>query len=229
MVRRQARTAGTVATARGLAIVLALALGGCTPTTPPTSTPSVASSPSPSQIDTSTWTVYESSQYGFTVKHPPGWAAKPATHPWTLTGDATNWMSTGQDRFSSAAGDVWVTVWSTPAKGMPETPEGVAAWIEKYCQHIDEPCPGVQDRAAPLCHTKDLCHPGLLVETPNREFRAFFTGGEHAGQIVGVAIWRPEWDQPVAKYGGARRLLEGFLSGMDVCVKKASQVPSGCG
>jgi len=232
--RLHARLAGRGRTVPRCALGLVLLLSGCTPAAPSASTapsveipPPATSSPSAAPIDTTNWTVYNSKQYGFSIKHPPGWAVTPAEHAWTLKADANEDHNTGQDGFVSAAGDVRVTVWSTPARVVPETLEGVATWVEKYCQQRDEPCPGIRDRAVPLCNGRD-CHPGLLLQTPGQEFRAFFTGGEHGGQMVGVAVWREEWDSSVAKYGGARRLLEGFLSGMGVCPARPDKTPPGC-
>ena len=230
MTPQHPRPAGPGRIARRAAVVLILLLAGCTPgASPPTPSPtaSVTSSPSAPPIDSGNWIVYESKQYDFTIKHPPGWRVIPANHDWTLKADANDWLSRGQEGFVSPDGAVFATVWSTPATDTPNTVEGVAAWVEKYCQQIGEPCSGIQDRAVPLCN-QTACHPGLLVTLASQESRGFFTGGDHVGQIVGVAVHRPEWEVAVEKYGGARRLLEGFLSGMDVCPARPDQTPPGC-
>jgi len=240
-VKPHPRRAGRIALLR--AVVLTLLLSGCTPSAPSpngsssvtiptsampgTSGTSGTSSPSAPPIDTGNWIVYESKRYGFSIKHPPGWRVYPATHDWTLKADADNWQSAGTEKFVSAANDVTASVWSTPAKDTPATLEGVAAWVEKYCELSAKfSCPGVLDRAVPLCNESD-CHSGLL-ETFTDESQAFFTGGDHEGQLVVIAVWRPELDDTVKKYGGARRLLEGFLSGMDVCPARPDQTPPGC-
>lgn len=186
------------------------------------------SSPRAPPIDTGNWIVYESQRYGFSIKHPPGWRVFPAQRDWTLNADARDWQSAGTEKFVSAANDVTATVWSMPAKDLPATLEGVAAWVEKYCVLADKkfPCPGILDRAVPLCNESD-CHSGLL-ETFHNESQAFFTGGDHEGRLVVVTVWRPDWDYTVEKYGGARRLLEGFLSGMDVCPARPDQTLPGC-
>ena len=46
--------------------------------------------------------------------------------------------------------------------------------------------------------------------------------------MIVMEVGLPEWHQNVAKYGGARRLLEGFLSGMGVCPARPDQAPAGC-
>ena len=85
MKPRHTSQAGPARIALSAALMLVL-LAGCTPTAPSantspstpiqttaTSATSATSSPSASPIDTTNWTVYESKQYGFTIKHPPGW------------------------------------------------------------------------------------------------------------------------------------------------------------
>ena len=70
-----------------------------------------------------------------------------------------------------------------------------------------------------LCVEVRDCHPGLLVGVAppfDREVQAFFTGGDYGGQMVVVTVWRGESDPSVARYGGARRLIEAFL--LTMCV-----------
>ena len=60
------------------------------------------------------------------------------------------------------------------------------------------------------------CHPGLLVPFESAVL-AFVNGGIYnADAMTVVAVWRGESDPSVAPYGGAQRLLEGFLSTMQV-------------
>ena len=122
------------------------------------------------------------------------------------------------------AHDLYVAVWSAPATDTPETLEGVAAWVEQYCKLAGRSCSGL-DRSVPLCNGTD-CDPGLLV-TDDGFVEAFFTGGKHKGRMIAVEVGLPEWAEPVAEYGGARRLLEGFLSGMGVCPARPDQSPAG--
>ncbi|MFZ1412603.1 MAG: hypothetical protein WAS07_14215 [Micropruina sp.] len=209
--------------------MLGLLVAGCTAAAPPVLTapsvtppvaavPSVAPSPSPSPLDTSNWTVYKSKQYGFSLKHPPGWIVRPAEKEGH--GDGELFVTPGED--------IYVHVSSTRFKDTPDTWEGVAAWFEKHCQQGGEPCPGVLDRAVKLCSGSMDCHPGLLVpDVGGAYFEAIFTGGDYKGQMVSIVVGPPEWHDNVAKYGGSRRLLEGFLSTMDVCLARADQT-QGC-
>ena len=49
------------------------------------------------------------------------------------------------------------------------------------------------------------------------DVQAFFSGGIYdADAMTVVAVWRGETDSSVEPYGGSRRLLEGFLSTMQV-------------
>ena len=128
--------------------------------------------------------------------------------------------------FVTPAHDLYVAVWSAPAKVTPETTEGVAAWVEQYCKVGGKSCSGL-DQSVPLCNETD-CDPGLLVTVDGDFVEAFFTGGKHEGRIVAVEVGLPESASPVAEYGGSRRLLEGFLSGMGVCPARLDQSQPGC-
>jgi hypothetical protein len=197
-----------------------------TPTLSSTSTP--ATSPTSSPIDAATWTTYESDRYGFSIGYPSDWVVLSAEHDWTMAGDADRWLSTGQEIFRSPTREVRVSAWSVALD--PETPQtraGVEAWVEQYCVQTNDPsCTGFQDRAVQLCNESRDCHPGLLVPFEN-DVHAFFTGGNYAGKMVVVVVWRPESDPSVAKYGGSRQLLEAFLSTMDVC-PRLDETPAVC-
>ena len=213
------------------AVVLALLLAGCTASAPrdvtspsATSTPS-ASTSSTSAIDTTNWIPYTSKQFGLSLKHPPGWTVTPAERDWTLEADAGDMGSSGQDGFSSPNGNIYVTVFATPAKDTPETLEGVAAWVERYCQQKSASC-ATQD-SVPLCNERKDCHPGLLVTVDGRFFEAFFTGGNHHGQMIGVLVHLADGHESLEPYGGARRLLEGFLNTMGVIPARPDQIPPG--
>lgn len=221
------------------AVVLVLLLAGCTPSAPTasaspsvtiqptgTSATSATSSPSASPIDTTDWVVYESKQYGFSLKHPPGWRVVPAIRDWTLEADGGQLDTPGQETFKAPGGHLYVGVWSTPVKDTPETLEGVAAWVENLCQEAYDDCSGLdRSRSEALCNGTD-CDPGLLVTSDSGYVEAFFTGGKHKGQMVSVVVGRSERHPTVWKYGGARRLLEAFLATMDVCPARPNQ--QGC-
>jgi hypothetical protein len=250
MKPRHTSQAGPARIALRAALMLVL-LAGCTPTAPSANTsPSTpiqttatsatpwTAPPGASPIDTTDWAVYESKQYGFSIKHPPAWEVVPAKRDWTLEADAGPGDHRGEGAHevfhSSPVMDNRVVVWSTPAKDTPETLEGVAAWVERYCKMESSSCSGL-NRSVPLCNGTD-CGPGLLVTVDrmwgaNQDLSfvgAFFTGGKHKGTMIGVEVGRPEGDPVAAKYGGARRLLEGFLSGMGVCPARPDQAPAGC-
>jgi hypothetical protein len=200
--------------------------GPSTPQTqaPGSTSPAAASPTTTSQaaIDTTGWTPYESERYGFTIGHPPDWTVSPADHDWTLAEDSHDGLSTGQEVFMPPDQNTSVSAWSVPnANG--ESAGVVAAWIEAYCQEIGTPCPDVQDRATPLCVEVRDCHPGLLVPFEN-DVMAFFTGGHYHEKMVVVAVWRGDSDPSVAPYGGSTRLLEAFLSTMDVWTEATRDV-----
>lgn len=177
--------------------------------------------------DTSSWVGFQSRRYGLTICHPADWEVLSSDHDWALDTDAVDPVSTGQEGFISPAGDVRMGMWSVALDPgtATESWEVVEAWVEAYCEQTEDPsCAGFQDRAVELCNERWDCHPGLLV--PFRDdVQAFFIGGK--GMVV-VAIWRGELDPSVARYGGARQLLEAFISTMDVCPTHRDREPWGC-
>ncbi len=182
----------------------------------PSHTPSAAIDP----IDTTTWTTYTSSHYDFKVGHPPDWTETPASRDWEWGTDAADALSPAHDAFRSADGTVRVSVWSValdPGTRIDESIANIEAWVDDYCEKSDNtPCTGIDDRAVELCLERRDCHPGLLVPF-KEDVQAFFSAGIYdADAMTVVAVWRPESDQSVAPYGGSQRLLEAFLSTMEV-------------
>jgi hypothetical protein len=218
----------------GLMATLAVVAAGCggggsgaSPGDRPTATPSTGlTPPEPSPavaaveaIDTRSWTTYRSDLYHLEVGHPADWTETPAAREWRLDTDGKNFLSPAHDAFRSRKGDVRVSVWAAPLdpKTRQETTAYIETWVEDYCEASgNTPCTGIGDRATQLCLEKWDCHPGLLV--PFRDdVQAFFSGGIYdADAMTIVAVWRGESAPSVARYGGARRLLEGFLSTMQV-------------
>jgi hypothetical protein len=187
---------------------------------------STSASPTPSATDTTGpidtanwWRTYTSPEYGFEVGRPPGWTVQAATRPWRADKDQKKFLSRGYDTFRSGPGDVAAGVWSAPLEPGTriESTADIADWVEDYCvAEGRSACTGIQERGVPLCLEKWDCHPGLLVQF-GTDVRAFFSGGIYdADAMTVVAVWRPEDDSSVEAYGGARRLLEGFLSTMQV-------------
>ena len=191
-----------------------------TPSHLTTTAPSTTASPAVLPIDTSDWGTYQSERYGFTIGYPSDWTVRPADHDWTLAGDAGDWLSTGQEALI-LPNEIRVSAWSValdPGTTL-ETSADVEAWVEQYCEVADPSCTGFNDRAIPLCLEARDCHPGLLVPFEG-DVQAFFPGstdGTSWDRIVVVAIWRVDDEPSVQPYGGAKRLLEAFLSTMGVC------------
>lgn len=190
---------------------------GASPTVAPsTGAPSRTTEPT----DTRAWTTYTSAEYGFKVGHPADWKEIPATRDWRSDADAEDPLSAAHDAFQSPSDDVRVSVWNVPLD--PRTSVGsstddLGAWVEEYCARSDNaPCTGINDRAVQLCLEKWDCHPGLLVPFKN-DVQAYFSGGIYDGDAMTVvAVWQGESAPPVASYGGSQRLLEAFLSTMQV-------------
>jgi hypothetical protein len=181
----------------------------------PTPSPST---PTASPISTTSWSTYQSDRYGFSIGYPSDWTSAPADHDWTLAGDGADWRSTGQEVFRAPNNAIRVSAWSIPVDrgATPETSEAVEAWVVAYCNaSANTGCDQIHDRAVPLCVEARDCHPGLLVPFEG-DVQAFFTGGIYGDTMVVVAVWWGESDPAVAPYGGARRLLEAFLSTMQV-------------
>lgn len=223
----------------GVAAVIAVILGGAyllgppapgvgggpssspSPTVSPTPSPSPSASPSAAlpPIDTSTWTAYTSSQYGFNVGHPADWDVVPATRTWTFEADGRDFLTPAADAFIAPGQVIRVSVWTIPFEpGLtPGTTEDLEAWVEAYCQKTDiTSCAGIRDRGEPLCVEVRDCHPGLLVPF-STEVQAFFMATTSSGDaMIVVSVWRPENDPQVRPYGGSKRLLEAFLSTMNV-------------
>ena len=144
-------------------------------------------------------------------------------------------LSPAHESFVAPSGDVRVSVWEVPLdtvaahsecagqKGLPfrgcvESLDYLMSWAADYCEAsgISSSCTGIEDRAVELCLEKWDCHPGVLVPFES-QVQAFFSGGIYnADAMTVVAVWRGESDPSVARFGGARRLLEGFLSTMAV-------------
>ena len=201
---------------------------GPTPSTntePTTAQPTPAASASP--IDTAGWVTYVSDRYGFSIGHPAGWTEMPAERSWTLEEDAEgaadDWLSPGADAF--VGDNVRVSAWSVPIDRdtTPETVAGVEAWVTDYCERTSgTSCEGIFDRATLLCVEVRDCHPGLLVQFPS-ETVAFFTGGIYGDTMTVVAVWWGESEPATASFGGSQKLLEAFLSTMDVWTDEAAE------
>ena len=171
------------------------------------------------RIYTGDWIPYTSNQYGFVLGHPPGWSEIPATRAWTYRDDGKDYLTPAADAFRSAAGDVRVSAWLVPFGPVePEQSwESVEAWIEGYCPKTDlQSCGVIHAQAEHLCVEIRDCHPGLLVPFENGVQAFFFGGVSEEGGMTVVSVWWDERAAATAKYGGSKRLLEAFISTMNV-------------
>lgn len=225
---RGRRTAAVVTVAAAVAVVVA----GTTVVTgrdessplPPAGpvSPSTSGSPSTSPdplLETGSWDAYTSTRYDFTIGHPPDWTEEPANRDWTRESDVADHLSPAHEAFFSRNGHVRVSAWNAPldASTREDSTAYLVSWVEDYCKESgNSPCTGIAARAVELCLEKADCHPGLLVPFEN-DVQAFFSGGIYAQDAMTVvAVWRGESSRHTARYGGSRRLLEAFLSTMDV-------------
>jgi hypothetical protein len=176
---------------------------GGTPTPSPTLTPTAAAAATLGPIDTSTWTTYISNRYGFSIGRPANWKVKQVSnHDWTVSADH-DWQTTASEGFAAADESVYATAWSVAV------PAGTSAdaWILAYCQSgATGPCTGLQAASTPVSMDG---HPGVLINTMDTEAFTLV-----ANRMYVVAVWESFDDPRTAPYGGADRLVEGFLSTM---------------
>jgi hypothetical protein len=204
--------------------------GGPAPTEAPTPTPTSSAPPAPTPtrtptadelLDTALWTPYTSSRYGFSIAHPADWSVSPGTIDWDIATHADDeFQGDAPDVFCSPDRTVCVSAWSSAVA--PGTT--VEAWIESYCtaQNADLPCAGIADRALPAMMGGQ--HPGLgLFGITDWATQAFFLEGE---KIYVVVLWYGETEPEMRPYGGARALLEAFISTMTVETPAPSSSPS---
>ena len=94
--------------------------------------------------------------------------------------------------------------------------------MRDYCERASgAPCE-IADGTVPLCVELRDCHPGLLVPSPT-DVSAFFTGGIYGDTMTVVTVWWGESEPATAQFGGSERLLEAFLSTMNVWTEPARQ------
>ncbi len=195
--------------------------------TSPTSTAAAATSDL-AALDTSAWTSYSSARYDLELAYPPDWSVEPAERDWTWEEDASSLESASRENFDSPDGTIRVSVWSAPLE--PATGSGskvdILQWVQAYCeQGPSGPCSEIGDRALDLCLEEFDCHPmkGVLVPF-TFDAQAFVTGSPFgADTVTVVAVWRNPQETLTAPYLKSQRLLEAFLSTMDVWVAPATR------
>lgn len=185
-----------------------------------TPSPAVQPTPSPSPmppLDTTGWIPYTSARYGVQMAYPPDWRVVPADHDWTWEADATNWLSTAHDAFIAPGDALRVSVWTVPLPQELDQSWAVhEAWAIDYCTKSgNAPCTGIHERIVPMCIEPRDCHEAVIVPF-NEDVQFFGHGGVLPEGMTIVAVWRPESDSSVAPFGGSQRLLEQFLSTMNI-------------
>lgn len=204
------------------ATATALLLGGCgtdsaaAPSSElrSTSTPSMTDPDSSSQItttlppiDTSLWLPFVSEHYGFSIAHPSEWEAHQGEGDWTFPDD-TAWPDGVEvsDWFyldDPESGAVAASMWSVALEpGM-----SADAWFEEYCAVEATPCDGAETSVAASLDG----HAGRIVHASDP--LAYFGIGD---RLYMLAVWHPADHPSVERYGGGYRLLEAFLSTMQL-------------
>ena len=183
----------------------------------PTATPSptTAAQAVADRLDITKWTTYTSSRYGFSIGHPTDWTERPADHSWTLPAAAPSGepdaMGTSAEGFIAPGQTVLVSAWSVVVA--PGT--SAQTWmVDVYCPSISVPSASDCDRLGPggprVTPVTVDGHAGALARFAE-DTQAFILVGS---RMYIVACWRPEDEPSVAPYGGATRLLEGYISTM---------------
>lgn len=206
----------------GAATATALLLGGCRSdgaaapsserrstsapsTTEPRSSPQTT--PTLTPIDTSSWLPFVSEHYGFSIAYPPGWEANQGHGDWTFPEhtawpdgvEVSDWFYLDDPEFGSVAASVW-SVGLGPGTSADE-------WFGDYCAVEATPCNGNE----PSVTASLDGHAGRLVLASDP--LAYFGIGD---RLYMLAVWQPEDHPSVERYGGGRRLLEAFLSTMQL-------------
>jgi hypothetical protein len=156
--------------------------------------------------DTSAWLPFVSERNGFSMAYPPDWEAHPGNGEWTFPEDtawpdgveATDWFY-----LDGADGSVAASAWSVAL------PPGISAdqWFLDYCAVEVTPCDGTEPKVPASLDAQA----GWFVAGSDPQ--AYFGIGD---RIYLVVIWQPEDHPALERYGGGRRLVEAFLSTMQL-------------
>jgi hypothetical protein len=208
---------------------------GTPPTAPPSPSPVGATAvPTPTSaavatLDPKTFATYTSPQYGFSIGHPTSWSETPATRAWSFATDSDATApetSAGVEHFTSPDGKVRVSAWEIPLESSPnlDSRGELLSWISDYCTRSGSSgCAGIPYRAVPFCNERRDCHVAFLV--PFDDWTGTFAwGGSFDGTVLVTAVWRTESAPEVAPYGGSRRLLEAFLSTINIVPATGDQL-----
>jgi hypothetical protein len=174
----------------------------------PSTSPSIAPTPSASPLSTAAWLPFTSTQYGYQIAYPPTWTAERATRNWVFATDRLTVPLSGQaDHFLGGpnGNQVGVSGWAA------DVPVGTSedAWLTSYYQNDAGAGVNCGVTTATLLPTIVDGHPGRIATSTCDDTQAFVFIGS---RVYVFAIWRGETDPSVQSYGGARRLLDAFLS-----------------
>jgi hypothetical protein len=191
-----------------------------TPSPVPTASPRPTTAPTPTlgPLDTTGWVPFTSERYGFTIKRPADWTGILSDHDWTFEKDVESWSSTATESFftTKVGGGVKVSAWAVRV-----TPGTTAeSWIQSWCDGTNAlPCVDLADKSHEVASADG--HSGVF--TQQTDTLAAFLVGE---TVYAVAIWRGEDDPSVKPYGGATRLLEGFIATVKLPAESPEGLPS---
>jgi len=200
------------------AIAITLTLGAATlstvgrgpvtvggPVATETAAPAPTSSPTLEPLDTATWRTTVANAFGFSISYPREWEIEAS--PDVAPPSEAPWPNPVAEVFATAAAPdgqgVRVSAWSVPVD--PGTT--IETWLRRYC--VERACGTIPSE-------------GVVLTLDGRPGVLFTVGGyPHATVLVDdriyvVACWRANDDGAVAEYGGSRRLVEAFISTMEL-------------
>jgi hypothetical protein len=185
------------------------------PSTAPTVAPSRLPTSPPPAVGLGAATPYSSEVYGYQAALPATWTVDHlATRRWGPAANGLDPSSAGVDTFVDPGGTVTVSRWRAQhdPTADPGNPAKMLVWVEALCRRLgDTQCNGIPDRAIPLCGPGGSCPDGLVM-VPFRDHVFAFWVGTPDDTVNVAAVWAPEDDPAVARYGGAAALLGWFAS-----------------
>jgi hypothetical protein len=179
------------------------------------SSPETTAMPTP--IETASWLPFVSEHYGFSIAYPPDWEPNQGRGDWTFPEDTawpdgvevSDWFSLDDPESGYVAASVW-SVGLEPGTSADQ-------WFDDYCAVEVTPCSGDEPWVAASLDG----HPGRLVRASDP--LAYFGIGD---RLYMLAVWQPDDHPSVERYGGGGRLLEAFLSTMQLLpVEQSADTP----
>ena len=119
---------------------------------------------------------------------------------------AADWLTSASEGFIAPGDAILATAWSVAVE--PGTT--AEAWLHAYfCRTDSTPCKTLEDGTVPLIPVTMDGHSGSLVQFDDTQ--AFILADD---RMYVAAVWEGDSDPRTAPYGGATRLIEGYLSTM---------------